>query len=115
MSITLKTTKYKPLWYNTKIVTAFFADSGIPEPKFEYRFHPERKWRFDICWPMAGLALEVDGGIWIQGGHNRGAQMLKTWEKENEAICSGYRILRCQPKDVCTTETAKLIKRALGL
>jgi len=101
--------------YNQKVVLAFFKEHGIPEPEFEVRFHPDRMWRSDICWRGRGLMLECDGGIFIAGGHNRGAQMLKTWEKENEACCMGYRILRCQPKDLCTKDTADLIKRCLGL
>lgn len=111
--------------YNPKIVIAYFESQGIPKPEVEYKFHPERKWRFDFAWPdnivLRGtmikmpVALEVDGGIWIAGGHNRGAQMLKTWEKENEAVCMRWGILRCQPKDLCTEKTASLIKRALNL
>ena len=103
--------------YNPKIVTAFFAECGIPRPEFEWRFHPLRKWRFDIAWPNAigGLAVEVDGGIWIAGGHNRGAQIKKTWEKENEANCTGWHILKCEPKDLCTNDFANTIKRALNL
>jgi hypothetical protein len=110
--------------YNPKIVTAFFAEHGIPVPEFEYRFHPEHKWRFDLAWPFFfgppmggvwGIAVEVDGGIWIAGGHNRGAQIKKTWEKENEANCIGWHILKCEPKDLCTAEFSNVIKRALGI
>lgn len=108
--------------YNPKIVTAFFKSHGIPEPVYEYPFAKTigRKWRFDIAWcsspfTIYKLALEIDGGIWIAGGHNRGAQMKKTWEKENESICMGWRILKCEPKDLCTDAMAKTIKRALGL
>lgn len=125
--------------YKTQIVLAYFAECGLPAPEAEYKFHPTRKWRFDFAWsgytsphsmgysnswntnPIDGtselvqVCLEVDGGIWIRGGHNRGAQMLKTWEKENEAVCMGWRILRCQPDDLCTQDTVRLIKRALGI
>lgn len=107
--------------YNPQVVCAYFAEHGIPEPAFEFYFHPSRKWRFDLAWPngyaisKGGVALEVDGGIWIQGGHNRGAQMLKTWEKENEAVCLGWRILRCEPKDLCTGNILNYIKRALTI
>lgn len=61
------------------------------------------------------VALEVDGGIWIQGGHNRGAQIKATWEKENEAQIMGWHILKCEPKDLATMDTVNLIRRALGL
>lgn len=99
--------------YNQTIARLFFEEQHLPSPETEFRFHPERKWRFDFAWPEHKVALEVDGGIWISGGHNRGAQMLKTWEKENEAVCMGWRILRCEPKAVCLVATAELIRRAL--
>lgn len=105
--------------YDVKVVLAYFKANGIPEPEVEYRFHSVRKWRFDFAWrrgfcnTLYDTALEVDGGIWINGGHNRGAQMLATWEKENEAVCMGWRILRCQPKDLLTLDMVNLIKRAL--
>lgn len=89
--------------------------AGLPLPVREHRFHAVRKWRFDYAWPDSLLALEVDGGIWIRGGHNRGAQMLKTWQKENEAVCAGWRILRCQPVDLAGAETLGVIRRALGV
>jgi len=99
--------------YNELIVRCFFRQEGLPSVETEFKFHPERRWRFDFAWPYFKLALEVDGGIWIRGGHNRGAQMLKTWEKENTAVVMGWRILRCQPKDLCLTSTARMIKEAL--
>lgn len=99
--------------YNKVIAGLFFQEQKLPPPDTEFRFHPERKWRFDFAWPDCKVALEVDGGIWISGGHNRGAQMLKTWEKENEAACMGWRILRCEPKSVCLVSTAELIRRAI--
>jgi hypothetical protein len=127
--------------YNPKVVTAFFASHEIPEPVFELRFNPLRRWRFDISWdgyssnflegwkknsPSSGgieegawerqlVALEVQGGIWTAGRHSRGAAMLKEWEKLNEAAILGWRIIYCQPKDLLTAKTAKTIKRALNL
>jgi len=58
--------------------------------------------------------LEVDGGIWIQGGHNRGAQIKKTWEKENAAQLLGWKILKCEPRDLCTVEIAAMIGVAIN-
>ncbi len=102
--------------YNPKIVLAYFKDAGLPQPLLEHKFHPDRRWRFDFAWPFPPqVALEVDGGIWIHGGHNRGAQMKATWEKENEAVIAGWRILKCEPKDLCTDATVNLLKRAIGI
>lgn len=119
--------------YNSKIVLAYFAECGLPKPELEFRFSPDRKWRFDFGWdgfivgngafqycPVNGadkqikVALEVDGGIWIRGGHNRGAQMKKDWEKRNAAAQLGWRILYVEPKDLCTAETVEMIRRCLS-
>lgn len=111
--------------YNPAIALAYYREMGLPKPELEYKFHPDRRWRFDFAWPDVGtnisiplksfslLALEVDGGIWIRGGHNRGAQMKKDWEKRNEAAALGWRIIYVEPRDLCTEETVNLIKRCL--
>lgn len=41
--------------------------------------------------------------------------MLKEWEKLNEAAALGWRVIYCQPDDLCTLATVDLIKRCLGL
>lgn len=99
--------------YNPKIVAAFFRCSGVPEPRFELRFCPPRRWKFDLAWADHKLALEVQGGIFVRGRHNRGAAMLKEWEKLNAAAVLGWRVLFCQPKDLCMNDTVEIIKRAL--
>ena len=107
--------------YNPSIVVAFFTQNGLPKPELELRFHPFRKWRFDFAWNenpsdnRRWVALEVEGGVWIGGGHNRGAGFVKDMEKYNEAAAMGWRVLRVQPKDLCTMDTVELIKRCLNL
>ena len=116
--------------YNPKIVTAYFGEHGIHPPIYEYRFCPERKWRFDLAWPHAceltvhgvrpshpfdgNVAIEVQGGIFTYGGHNRGAYMALEHEKRNRAACLGWRILYVQPKELCMASTVLLIKEAFG-
>lgn len=99
--------------HNPAIVTAFLASHGIPEPFYEVRFNPGRKWRFDLCWPDKMLALEIQGGIWTQGRHSRGAALIKEWEKLNTAAMHGWRILYCQPKDLLKDSMAQTILRSL--
>lgn len=121
--------------YNKAIVVAWMTEQGIPRPETEYKFHETRKWKMDFAWPhnfsdtacfldekavayyttLKPVCLEVQGGIFIQGRHSRGAALIKEWEKLNEAACLGYRILYCQPSDLCTTDMANTIKRALGI
>ena len=100
--------------YNPNIVAAYFREIGLPRPVFEYCFHPTRKWRLDIAWPEERVVLEVQGGIFIQGRHSRGAALLKEWEKLNTLAGMGWRVLYCQPKDVCTGAMVEVIAQTLS-
>jgi len=66
-------------------LSTFWKNFGYPEPEKEYRFHPERRWRFDFCWPGFKLAVEVEGGIFIGRGHSRPKWIVKDMEKYNQA------------------------------
>lgn len=67
---------------------------GLPEPEYEYRFHPTRKWRFDCAWPDRKLAVEIDGGTWAhKPSHSGGAGHRRDCEKRNAAILLGWRVL----------------------
>jgi hypothetical protein len=70
--------------------------SNFPIPKLEWRFHPTRKWRFDYAWPSRKVALELEGGIWIRGRHNRAAGFLADMEKYNHAASLNWLVLRFQ-------------------
>ncbi len=73
---------------------------GLPKPTPEYRFHPTRKWRFDWAWPAQSIAVEVDGGVFVQGRHTRGAGVEKDMEKFAEATIAGWRVLRVSTRQV---------------
>lgn len=66
----------------------------------EYRFHAERRWRFDFWLPLSGLAIEIEGAIFTGGRHTRGAGYQKDLDKYNHATVMGYRVLRFSTTDV---------------
>jgi very-short-patch-repair endonuclease len=74
--------------------------AGLPKPVAEYRFAPPRRFRFDFCWVEQKIAVEVDGGLWIYGRHNRASGAIKDMEKLNLAVSLGYRVLRFTPDQV---------------
>lgn len=63
-------------------------------PEREYRFDPARRWRFDFAFPDSRVAVEVEGGTWIAGRHNRGSSIAKDFEKYNAACHAGWRVYR---------------------
>ena len=75
-----------------------FADKwkSICRKKFkrEYRFDPVRRWRFDFAWPKSKVAVEIEGGVWTQGRHTRGAGYLADLEKYNTAAVAGWLVIR---------------------
>lgn len=75
---------------------------GNPElkPIRQYEFHPERKWLFDFAWKQAKLAVEIHGGTWINGAHNRGGGMANDCDKKREAIALGWRVLEFTDTDL---------------
>jgi hypothetical protein len=88
---------------NNYLVPMLCAQMGLPQPEAEYRFHPVRRWLFDFAWPAHGkVALEVEGGTWLQGGgrHNRAAGYAKDCEKYNSAALLGWRVFRATPEMV---------------
>lgn len=85
----------------------------IPAPVREHKFHPTRKWRFDWAYPAMRIAVEVQGGIFTQGRHVRGAALLREYEKINAAALAGWRILFVTPQQVQNGEATKLIAQAI--
>jgi hypothetical protein len=88
---------------------------GLPKPQAEARFHPVRKWRIDYLFQdgPARVALEVEGGVWNGGRHNRASGFLKDMEKYNALSASGIVLLRTTPDGLTKTETLELIKKTL--
>lgn len=86
---------------------------SIPAPVAEFRFAPDRRWRFDLAWPAFKLAMEIDGGTFVSGRHGRGAGLLKEHEKMNRAACDGWRVLRCVPRVVLADATYTLALEAI--
>lgn len=67
---------------------------GGPTLEREYRFHPTRRWRSDFAHLPSRTLLEIEGGIWIRGRHNRAQGFLVDLEKYLEAALSGWQVIR---------------------
>ena len=85
---------------------------GLKEPEREFKFHPKRRWRFDFAFPLEKIAIEVQGGIFMKkSGHNSGIGILQDYEKYNNAVISGWRVLQINSPDLNKVETMEMIKK----
>jgi very-short-patch-repair endonuclease len=83
-----------------------FAEFDV---RLEHRFHPSRKWRFDLALLDVRLALEIDGGSWIHGRHHRPAGRDADNEKDREAQRLGWMIVRVSWPHVISGEALALL------
>lgn len=79
----------------------------------EFRFHPERRWRFDYAIPSHKIAVEVEGGVWTGGRHIRAQGFLGDMEKYNTATLMGWRVFRTTPGDLLKMVTLNMVKQAI--
>jgi very-short-patch-repair endonuclease len=86
-------------------------ETNLPIPTREHKFHQTRKWRFDLAWIGPKLAVEVEGGIWVYGRHNRAVTFLKDMEKYNNACLLGWSVLRLSTDMVKNGEGLNLITK----
>jgi very-short-patch-repair endonuclease len=99
------------LWGLLRILS--LSSHPLPMPQRQVGFDSKRKWAFDFAWVEHKLALEVDGGTWSRGRHNRGAGYEEDCKKINEATCQGWRVLRVTTKQVESGEAIDWIERML--
>ena len=68
----------------------------------EFRFHSKRRWRADLKVSRGDKSalVEIEGGIWTQGRHNRAQGYLADMEKYREAAVLGYNVLRFSTAEV---------------
>lgn len=67
--------------------------SRLPAMQREYLFSAERKWRFDFADPNLKIALEIQGGTWVGGRHNRPKGYEEDLIKLNEAALEGWLVI----------------------
>lgn len=87
----------------------FWEIFSIPKPVPEYRFC-ERRWRFDWAWVPYKVALEIEGGIFLGGRHNRPIGYQKDMEKYNRATLEGWRVFRFTPAQFKSGEAGEFLE-----
>lgn len=87
----------------------------MPGFEREYRFHPQRRWRFDVAMPAFKIAAEYHGGLFMsrRGGHQSVKGTRNDWEKLNEAQILGWIVLQFGPDETRTGTAMQVIERAI--
>ena len=67
--------------------------AGITPEDTEFFAIPGRRFRWDFAWPSKKLLVEVQGAIWVKGGHSTGTGITRDAEKLNLATLAGWRTL----------------------
>lgn len=61
------------------------------------------------------MALEIEGGAFVRGRHNRGAGFREDIEKYSEAAALGWRIVRTLPEGLYTGVLLDRLRRAIAI
>jgi hypothetical protein len=80
----------------------------------EFRFYQTRKWRSDYkVWFDGGMSclIEIEGGVYVQGRHSRGAGMEKDMVKYNEAQLLGYPVFRFSTRQILHGDAREFLRR----
>lgn len=91
------------------------VEAGAPEWVRELRFHSVRRFRFDFAWPDRLFAVELEGGTWNFGRHNRPDGFAKDCVKYNLATMNEWRFLRFDSKMVADRTALTLTLEALEM
>lgn len=62
-------------------------------PVTEHRFHPWRRWRWDVALLEHRIAIEIDGATWAGGRHTTGRGHQSDAEKRNAGTILGWKCL----------------------
>lgn len=91
--------------------------AGLPEPVREHPFWPDRKWRFDLAWPRYGIAMEIEGGIWLSTGdfgkgHAHPIRFMSDCEKYSHAAIAGWTVIRGTVEQIQSLEVIEWLRMA---
>lgn len=80
----------------------------------EYKFCPTRKWKSDLAHLESHTLVEIEGGVYNDGRHNRATGYLKDIEKYNTATSMGFKVLRIGTGQ-SLSDFAEIVKKTINL
>jgi hypothetical protein len=87
----------------------------MPKYTREFVFWPARKWRLDFAFELEQLGVEVNGGVYVSGGHTRGRAYEDDCEKYAHLAIINWRLIIVTPRQVKSGLALLWIERALGI
>jgi len=72
------------------------------------------RWDFRVGGPSKRVLVEVQGAIWVKGGHSTGTGISRDAEKLNLATLAGWRTLILTAEMIKDGRGLKWIQEALG-
>lgn len=86
---------------------------GLPLGEGQYRFVPGRQYRFDRAFPNQLVAVEIQGGLWVNGAHSRGSGVERDCLKLSIAAALGWRVLPISKAMIESGQAISLIRQTL--
>lgn len=65
-----------------------------PMPIREHRFAPPRRYRFDFAFIDKRIGIDLQGAVWIRGGHSTGTGINNDCNKNNLAVLNGWKFFK---------------------
>lgn len=85
----------------------------LPAPDREYKALANRRYRWDFAWPSYSLLVEVQGGIWMKGGHSSGAGITRDCTKLSLATLAGWATMQVTKDHIESGEALQWIRTYL--
>lgn len=80
----------------------------------ESRLIPGRKWRCDYVHPESRIVIELEGGVWSNGRHSRGAGFVADCEKYLALTLAGYRVIRLTKEQITVPIIERIVEFMRG-
>ena len=102
----------------SKLEDEFCFQLDLKKIKYEREVSviPGRRYRWDVALlPLSRkILVEVNGGIWIKGGHSTGGGIERDAEKLNLATIAGYKTLIVTAKHIKSGRALRWVEEILG-
>lgn len=97
------------------LLAQHLREKNCPAPERQHKCVVGRQFLFDFAWPEFMVAVEVQGGQWVRGKHNRPEGYEIDCDKANMATLQGWRVLRFTGAQIEDGRARDCILKMLGL